>query len=128
MRFVLQLARHAQNIAKVALLFRRYIKQRNRTRAKKWMCRIGIATGPVIDSIVGIHKCVYDIFGPGVNMAARMEEMSEPMDITMSEEMYKLIRQDFEIAERGALDIKGFGEHKIYTLVRPNEDLDVSPY
>ena len=119
---------HALNIAKVALLFRRYIKQRNRTRAKKWKCRIGIATGPVIGSIVGIHKYVYDIFGPGVNMAARMEQMSEPMEITLSEDMYELIRQDFEIAERGAVDIKGIGALKLYNLVRSNEDLDISPY
>jgi hypothetical protein len=40
----------------------------------------------VIGSIVGVQKYVYDIFGPGVNLAARMEALSEPMKITISEE------------------------------------------
>ena len=72
---------HAQNIAKVALRMRRYLEKRNAAHAEDWLCRIGISTGPVIGSIVGIQKYVYDVFGPGVNLAARMESLSEPMQI-----------------------------------------------
>jgi len=57
--------------------------RRNAALPEPWLCRIGINTGPVIGSIVGIHKYVYDIFGPAVNLAARMEEVSEPRQITV---------------------------------------------
>jgi class 3 adenylate cyclase len=115
---------HAQNIAKTALLFRRFVQQRNRSRAQQWQCRIGIATGPIIGSIVGVQKYVYDIFGPGVNLAARMEAISEPMEITMDDKFHALIREDFEVEARGTVEVKGFGERKIFGLVNANEDLD----
>lgn len=82
------------------------------------MCRIGINSGPVIGSLVGIQKYVYDIFGPGVNLAARMETSSEAMKITISENTYNLIKDEFICSERGEFDIKGFGPTLLYFLDR----------
>ena len=39
---------HAHNIGRVAVLFRRYIRERNRSSQVSWHYRIGVATGPVI--------------------------------------------------------------------------------
>ena len=109
---------HAQNIARVALRMLRYIQRRNATHSEPWHCRIGINSGPVIGSLVGVQKYVYDIFGPGVNMAARMETLSEPMQITISENTYELINDEFECSERGDFEVKGFGTQKLYFLER----------
>ena len=83
-----------------------------------WHCRIGINSGSVIGSLVGVQKYVYDIFGPGINMAARMEALSEPMKITISESTYQIIKDDFLCEERGVFEVKGFGEQKLYYLER----------
>jgi len=107
---------HAQNIAKVALRMRRYLEKRNAAHPAEWLCRIGINSGPLIGSIVGVQKYVYDIFGPGVNLAARMETYSDPMRITLSEETYELIRDDFLCSERGEFEVKGFGSMRLYDL------------
>ncbi len=107
---------HAQNIAKVAVLILRYIERRNAAHTNQWKCRIGINSGTVIGSIVGVQKYVYDIFGPGVNLASRMEALSEPMEISLCEDMHALIEHDFRFIERGEHEIKGFGKKKIYTL------------
>jgi adenylate cyclase len=107
---------HAHNIARVALRMLRYIERRNSAHPEAWHCRIGINSGPVIGSLVGVQKYVYDIFGPGVNMAARMETLSEPMRITISENTYQLIKDDFECVERGEFDVKGFGMSTLYFL------------
>lgn len=117
---------HAQNVAKVALLCRRYVRQRGKTRPQDWQCRIGLATGPVIGSIVGVQKYVYDIFGPGVNLASRMEALAGPMEIACDEDFYALIRQDFQAEERGTVDVRGIGAKKVYSLVRANEALDLA--
>jgi len=109
---------HAHNIAKVALRMLRYIERRNSAHQEAWHCRIGINSGPVIGSLVGIQKYVYDIFGPGVNLAARMETVSEPMKITLNEDTYQLIKDDFHCAERGIFEIKGFGDLNLYFLER----------
>lgn len=109
---------HAHNLARVALRMLRYIERRNSAHPEEWLCRIGINTGPVIGSLVGISKYVYDIFGPGINLASRMETSSEPMRITISEGTYQLIKDEFECTERGEFEIKGFGLQKLYFLER----------
>ena len=109
---------HAHNIARVALRMLRYIQKRNSAHAEEWVCRIGINSGPVVGSLVGVQKYVYDIFGPGVNMAARMETLSEPMKITISEDTYLQLKDDFICSERGEFEVKGFGMQKLYFLER----------
>jgi len=109
---------HAHNLARVALRMLRYIEKRNTAHAEAWHCRIGINSGPVVGSLVGVQKYVYDIFGPGINMAARMETLSEPMKITISESTYQMIKDDFHCVERGTLEVKGFGDQKLYYLER----------
>lgn len=109
---------HAHNCARVALRMLRYIEKRNSAHAEEWFCRVGINSGPVIGSLVGVQKYVYDIFGPGVNMAARMETLSEPMKITISEPTYELLKDDFVCTERGEFEVKGFGVQKLYFLER----------
>lgn len=86
--------------------------------------RIGIHSGPVVGSIVGVQRYVYDIFGPGVNLAARMEQVSKPMEVTLSEQTYAHLRQEFLCSERGEVEVKGFGTQRVYTL---DGELDPPP-
>lgn len=109
---------HAHNIARVALRMLRYIERRNSAHLEAWHARIGINSGPVIGSLVGVQKYVYDIFGPGINLAARMETLSESMKITISQNTYDLISDDFHCVERGEFDVKGFGPTMLYYLER----------
>ena len=97
---------------------RRYLERRNAAHPETWECRIGVNSGPVIGSLVGVQKYVYDIFGPGVNLAARMENYAEPMTIVITEDTYHLIKDDFVCTERGQFEVKGFGEQTLYFLDR----------
>ena len=108
---------HAISIAKAAMRMRRYVERRNASHPTQWQCRIGIATGSLIGSLVGIQKYVYDIFGPAVNYAARMEQAAEPMQIAISGATMELIEDDFVIDELGEFDLKGFGRQPVYALV-----------
>jgi class 3 adenylate cyclase len=115
----------ARNIANIALRIVHYVGRRNRSLTNQWRCRVGINSGPVIGSIVGIQKYVYDIFGPGVNLAARMEAIARPMSIALTSDTYELIRADFRFREVGEREIKGFGMQRIYELEGSSEvDLD----
>ncbi len=107
---------HPRNIANVALRMVRYLKRRNEAHSQTWRCRIGINTGPVVGSIVGIQKYVYDIFGPGANLAARLEALSEPMEITLCEDMVRHLLEEFHFRPRGEVEIKGFGRKRIFSL------------
>jgi class 3 adenylate cyclase len=61
--------------------------------------RIGINTGPVVSGVVGTRKFAYDIWGDAVNVASRMETMSEPGRINVSENTFELIK-DVNIEDR----------------------------
>ena len=108
---------HAQSIARLALMCVRYLKRRNKTHKFEWNCRIGLAPGPVIGSVVGIQKYVYDIFGPGINLAARLESLAEPMEILLSEEMRERLHAYFQIEAMGESELRGFGQKRIYRLL-----------
>ena len=107
---------YAQSIARVALRMRRYLERRNTSHREPWLGRIGIASGPVVGSIVGVQKYVYDIFGPGVNLASRMETLSDPMQISIDEATYDMIHSEFICSDLGEMDVKGFGRQRVYSL------------
>jgi adenylate cyclase len=107
---------HPQNIAKLALRARRYLERRNQAHPVAWRCRIGIHTGPLIGSLVGLQKYVYDVFGPAVNMAARLEQEAAPMQILTCHQTAEAIGPDFRFTELGETPLKGFGPCQLMAL------------
>jgi len=107
---------HAIHLAKTALRMRRFLERRNHTGAHQWRCRIGLASGPVIGSIVGIQKFVYDIFGPTVNLASRLEAFAEPGQILVTAEMARRIEDGFVLRGLGESHLKGFGTVELFAL------------
>ncbi|WP_299771014.1 adenylate/guanylate cyclase domain-containing protein [uncultured Tateyamaria sp.] len=107
---------HSKAIANTAIRFVRYLMRRNLSHPHQWRCRIGISTGSVVGSVVGIQKYVYDIFGPAVNLASRLQEFSEPMQITVQDAVAHTIKDQFDIENVGARSIRGFGEQDIWRL------------
>jgi class 3 adenylate cyclase len=76
--------------------------------------RIGINTGPVVSGVVGTRKFAYDIWGDAVNVASRMESMSEPGKINVSESTYLLIKDTYECEHRGQIHVKNKGMMDMY--------------
>tara|TARA_R110000850_G_scaffold150497_1_gene273303 strand:- start:222972 stop:224777 length:1806 start_codon:yes stop_codon:yes gene_type:complete len=79
--------------------------------------RIGINSGPVVAGVVGSKKFAYDIWGDTVNVAARMESMSEPGKINVSEGTYELIKDSWTCEYRGEIEVKNRGKLKMYFVV-----------
>ena len=90
-------------------------KQDDKTSAE-FDIRIGINTGSVVAGVVGTKKFAYDIWGDAVNIASRMESNSEPGRINISEDTYKVVKNDFECEYRGELAVKNRGELKMYFI------------
>ena len=84
--------------------------------------RIGINTGPVVAGVVGTKKFAYDIWGDTVNVASRMESMSEPGQINISENTYALIKEDADCEYRGKIQVKNRGMMKMYFVNSINAD------
>jgi adenylate cyclase len=107
---------HAKAVADAAIRFVRYLERRNASHPNQWRCRIGLASGAVVGSVVGIQKYVYDIFGPAVNLATRLQDFSEPMQITVENAIALKLRDQFDIDDIGQRDIRGFERQAVWRL------------
>jgi class 3 adenylate cyclase len=104
---------HARSVANSAIRFVRYLERRNRSNPRKWRCRVGIASGAVVGSVVGVQKYVYDIFGPAVNLASRLQAFAEPMSIVAPDAMKDALVEEFTLTDLGQRDVRGLGEMRV---------------
>lgn len=109
-------AHHCENIANAALEMIEAIKIRNVEKGTDWQIRIGIHTGEVIGSVIGIKKYIYDVFGDTVNTASRFENSSEPMKINISQNVFAILADKYNYEERGKHRVKGKGDMSMYFL------------
>ena len=92
--------------------------------------RIGIHSGPVVAGVIGKKKFIYDLWGDTVNTAARMESHGIPGQIQVSERSYSLLRDDFELEERGPIQVKDKGVMRTWLLLgrKPTMSVRGIPY
>jgi len=79
-----------------------------------WSMRIGIHCGPVVSGVVGIKRMAYDMWGDTVNIAARMEQGSEPGRINLSKDFREMLGDQIAATPRGSLSIKNCGEMEMF--------------
>ena len=107
---------HASSVAHCAIRFLRYLERRNQSHPHKWQARVGLASGPAVGSVVGIQKYVYDVFGPAVNLAARLQVYAHPMKIAAPLAMEDALLDEFQVTRIGAADLKGIGKIELINV------------
>jgi class 3 adenylate cyclase len=107
---------HARAVANCAIRFVRYLERRNQSSTIQWQCRVGIATGSVVGSVVGVQKYVYDIFGFAVNLASRLQLFAEPMSIVSHDGMKAALIEEFTLTDLGLHEVRGMGEMRLLGL------------
>ena len=84
------------------------------TGKKYWNIRIGIHCGPLVAGVVGVKRMAYDIWGDTVNVAARIQQGSEPGRINLSKDFRDLVGDRIEAESRGKKPIKHHGEIEMF--------------
>ncbi|MEO1020914.1 MAG: adenylate/guanylate cyclase domain-containing protein [Bacteroidota bacterium] len=85
--------------------------------------RIGIHTGQAVVGVIGKKRFAYDMWGEGVNLAARMEQYSEDNSVNISEDTYQRVKDFFECEPRGEIDAKNVGKVPMYFVRRIKQGL-----
>lgn len=96
--------------------------ERNKEVIKPIKMRIGIHSGPVVVGTLGNDLRVeFKAVGDTVNLASRMEGLSEPGTIYVTEETFKLTEGFFRFEALGLKNIKGkTNPINVYRVIAPN--------
>jgi class 3 adenylate cyclase len=111
-----QRADHAIAVADMALRMLDAVREIGSRFEEPLAARIGIHSGDVVAGIIGQHRFIYDVWGDTVNTASRLETLSLPNRIQISEATFQRVRDVFRCEARGQLEIKGKGLMPTYFL------------
>jgi class 3 adenylate cyclase len=78
--------------------------------------RIGVNSGPAVAGVIGQRKFVYDLWGDAVNVASRMDSLSEPGMILITDATANLLSQRFKVIPQGVRDVKGKGSMPVFSV------------
>jgi class 3 adenylate cyclase len=107
---------HAEALAAFALDVRNAFDEYTRANNIQLRLRIGINSGPVIAGVIGRLRFLYDLWGDAVNTASRMESHGIPGEIQVTENTYEILKNKFNLDERGIIEVKGKGKMRTYLL------------
>ncbi len=110
------------DVIMAALEMKIFLNQLRRIDGKRyWNLSLGIHTGPVTAAISGKRKITYDIKGDTVNIAHRMQGVSESGKILISVMTYELIKEFFVCDYYGRMPVKYKGDLEIFVVngIRP---------
>ena len=108
---------HAEAIAAMALDMQLAITELAETENLPISIRVGMHSGYLTAGVIGEKKFAYDLWGDAVNTASRMESSGEAGRVQCSEATYLLLKDSFDLEERGTIEVKGKGAMKTYFLL-----------
>lgn len=101
---------HTVRLAAMAVDMQSAVERLRRDMALDLNIRIGIASGPVMAGIIGRQKFTYDVWGDAVNLAARLEGLSQRGRILVCPRTRGLLEGAFTFEDHGKVEVKGIGE------------------
>jgi len=107
---------HLETIAEMALEMQQLINE----KFNHLKLRIGIHGGPIVAGVIGQKKFIYDLWGDTVNTASRMESHGVAGEIQVTKSIYERLIQNYNLKERGEINVKGKGIMQTYFLEKRN--------
>lgn len=108
---------HAEALADLALAMRAALSELVDPKGRAVPIRFGMASGAVVAGVVGSRKFFYDVWGDAVNTASRMESTGEAGKIQVAPETHARLQDQFELEERGLIDVRGKGQMRTWFLI-----------
>jgi len=117
---------HAQRACHAALSIQTslaaYGDELQRLHGIDFRMRIGLNSGPVVVGSIGDDlRMDYTAIGDTTNLASRLESMTKPGTVLVSESVHKIARSFFEFESVGKVSVKGKEALEAYELMRASD-------
>ncbi|MEM6699659.1 MAG: adenylate/guanylate cyclase domain-containing protein, partial [Bacteroidota bacterium] len=111
--------KHVKRMVAAALEIQEFLALRAAQKDKLggyfFQARIGIHIGSVVAGVIGSQKMAFDVWGDTVNVAQQMEQHGEVGKVNVSQEVYELVKEQFEFIHRGAIEVKNGKKYDMYS-------------
>lgn len=109
----------AARVARLALDMRDALQRIEALNGREVRVRIGIATGPLLGGVIGNSRFTYDVWGPTVNLASRLEAQGSPSEIHICAATRARIDGQFAISALDMTSLKSLGPVERWRLDGP---------
>ncbi|XP_029479372.1 adenylate cyclase type 1-like isoform X2 [Oncorhynchus nerka] len=107
---------HLSTVADYAIEMFDVLDEINYQSYNDFVLRVGINVGPVVAGVIGARRPQYDIWGNTVNVASRMDSTGVPGKIQVTEDVFRILGDNYDLVCRGKVSVKGKGEMLTYFL------------
>ena len=107
---------HTVRLATMALEMHRATARLQKDMNLNLVIRIGLASGPVMAGVIGRKKFTYDVWGDAVNLAARLEGLSQPGRVLVCPRTHALLVDSFAFDSKSEVEVKGIGAMNAWFL------------
>jgi guanylate cyclase len=108
---------HALLMCELALRMQEAMSGINDELESEFQLRVGLNTGRLVAGVVGTSRFSYDLWGDTVNVASRMETLSRPGAIRVTEAVAMAANRHFAFTYDGLSEVKGKGSVPTYLLI-----------
>lgn len=120
-------ADHALKSVAALIKCQEFVEHYNRKHPEiNWKLRVGAHIGNVVTGIVGYQKIAFDVWGPSVNLASRLQSVSGTNTVAISEELYKCLGQNVIVSSHDTYDIHRLGPLEVYHIKGLSDSSDPS--
>lgn len=94
-----------------------YVNYYNSRQTKvEWKLRTGVHIGEVVTGIVGFQKIAFDVWGPSVNMASRLQSSADTTSVSVSNEMFDIISSFVTSKNSDTVELHRVGEIQVHRI------------
>ncbi|MGA9381816.1 MAG: adenylate/guanylate cyclase domain-containing protein [Phormidium sp.] len=117
---------HDKRAIDVALEMQIIVRRFNHERGLKLNIQIGINSGDIIAGIVGRNRCIYDVWGNTINVAAALKDACPPGGIIVSQTVYHRLHDLYQFEPMTDKETNGKSKLNAWLLKSTQSPVEVA--